>query len=378
MSMFHLGFACDWKRRRLSTWSHTPSSLFGAFQNLPGVALTDINVAPPYAVKFLLRLAGGRLINGEAKSVTHYTAWYARWLRANFARRCPAAAELDAVLMIGDIGEPDATPYYVYLDWTMALAHRQIRESGRIPQYEMLTPAIVAKRAAFEKRCFHRAAGIFVMNSWVARSLAEDSGVPAEKIHVVHAGINVRDNTEPDAPGLDGGTRSILFIGRHFGRKGGPLVLSAFQKLAQAGAGDVELVIAGPRAWPVPGPIPAGVRFLGEASWDTLRACFRKADLFCMPSAMEGFGIVFAEALSMGVPCIGKNNSAIPDIIRHGDNGYLLEDDSVDTLAALMQRALQDDAMRRRVREQAAGCRAYYSWPRVAADMLRVMRGTKA
>ena len=187
MSMFRLGFACDWKRRRLSTWSHTPSSLFDAFQTLPGVELADINVAPPSAVKFLLRLAGGRLINGEAKSVTHYTAWYARLVRANFERRYRATAGLDAVLMIGDSGVSDEIPFYVYLDWTMALAHRQIMESGRIPQYEMLTPAIVARRAALESKCFERAAGIFVMNSWVARSLERDSGLPARKIHVVHA-----------------------------------------------------------------------------------------------------------------------------------------------------------------------------------------------
>jgi glycosyltransferase involved in cell wall biosynthesis len=43
-----------------------------------------------------------------------------------------------------------------------------------------------------------------------------------------------------------------------------------------------------------------------------------------MPSLYEPFGIVFAEAMAHKLPCIGTNICAMPEIIKHGQTGFLV------------------------------------------------------
>ncbi|HIK01558.1 TPA: glycosyltransferase family 4 protein [archaeon] len=53
---------------------------------------------------------------------------------------------------------------------------------------------------------------------------------------------------------------------------------------------------------------------------------FAAADVFVLPSNMEGFGIVLAEAMACGTPCIAYNIPAVREVISDGKNGYLAED----------------------------------------------------
>jgi phosphatidylinositol alpha-1,6-mannosyltransferase len=60
------------------------------------------------------------------------------------------------------------------------------------------------------------------------------------------------------------------------------------------------------------------VRFLGEAPYAMLPDLYRAADLYCMPSSGEGFGIVFLEAMACGLPAIGLALGGAPDALRDG------------------------------------------------------------
>jgi glycosyltransferase involved in cell wall biosynthesis len=66
----------------------------------------------------------------------------------------------------------------------------------------------------------------------------------------------------------------------------------------------------------------------------------------------------------------------MPEIVRHGQNGYLLgaESESPAELAELVNTALANTRMKHDTEQQAAKAREYYSWDRVAADMLSVVR----
>ena len=97
----------------------------------------------------------------------------------------------------------------------------------------------------------------------------------------------------------------MLFLGRDFERKAGPLVVHAFVELRKA-APECTLTVAGPDVWPIPGAVPEGVEFRGRLSPGEAAAALSDHDLFVMPSWFEPFGIVFAEALSAGLPCVAR------------------------------------------------------------------------
>jgi L-malate glycosyltransferase len=69
------------------------------------------------------------------------------------------------------------------------------------------------------------------------------------------------------------------------------------------------------------------------------------ADLMLLPSEKESFGLVALEAMSCGVPTIGSNAGGIPELIVHGETGYLAEIGDVEAMAAYAIRALTDEQL---------------------------------
>lgn len=82
--------------------------------------------------------------------------------------------------------------------------------------------------------------------------------------------------------------------------------------------------------------------FLKGTTNDPL-SVLRQSDIFAFPSAHEGFGLALAEAMSVGLPCVGlKTCSAVNELIVDGVNGFLSEN-NIDDFAAKL-RLLMDDA----------------------------------
>ncbi len=72
----------------------------------------------------------------------------------------------------------------------------------------------------------------------------------------------------------------------------------------------------------------------------------RASDLFLLPSAHESFGLAALEAMSCGVPVVGSRTGGLPEVVEHGVTGLLAAPGDVDEMAALVLRALSDDALR--------------------------------
>jgi glycosyltransferase involved in cell wall biosynthesis len=71
---------------------------------------------------------------------------------------------------------------------------------------------------------------------------------------------------------------------------------------------------------------------------------FRLADVFVMPSALEGFGIVFLEAMATGVRVIGGSQDGSRDALCDGALGTLVDPDNGEELASAILAALDDPA----------------------------------
>ena len=84
------------------------------------------------------------------------------------------------------------------------------------------------------------------------------------------------------------------------------------------------------------------VHFLGEQ--DQLEPLFFCADLFLLPSEQESFGLTALEAMNCGVPVISTDIGGLPEVIVHGETGYLLPVGDIAGMAAKAVELLSDPA----------------------------------
>ena len=97
-------------------------------------------------------------------------------------------------------------------------------------------------------------------------------------------------------------------------------------------------------------------------------------DVFCMPSYFEAYGLVFVEALTFGLPCIGRNCYEMPYFINDGKTGLLLENDDPHELASLMQQILDNDTFSQNVVSNRPNYIQEYSWSTVAERISSIIK----
>jgi phosphatidylinositol alpha-1,6-mannosyltransferase len=122
------------------------------------------------------------------------------------------------------------------------------------------------------------------------------------------------------------------------------------------------------------------VRFLTEVPDRDLPALYNVADVYLgvsrlMEQRVEGFGISIAEASACGIPVVAGRSGGIPEAVRDGETGFLVDAERPDAVAEAVGRLLDDRELRSRL--GAAGRRAvetYYNWDRVAGDLARIGR----
>jgi len=93
------------------------------------------------------------------------------------------------------------------------------------------------------------------------------------------------------------------------------------------------------------------VRFAGN--YRRIPSLLRECDAFLLPSRTESFGLAGLEALSSGVPVVASDVGGLPEVVRHGQTGFLAPLDDVDALAAHTRVLLTDSALRTRMGEAA-------------------------
>ena len=91
------------------------------------------------------------------------------------------------------------------------------------------------------------------------------------------------------------------------------------------------------------------LRFITRLTDDEVVAYFRALDLFMLPTRREGFGMVFAEAMSQETPAIGPRLAPVDGIIVDGVSGVLVDGDAPDAWAAAALALIDDPARRRAV-----------------------------
>jgi len=376
----NIGFGCIWLKNRKRTRSHTAYSLFKSLQELDDANVYDLDASLKGSELFFHKLSNMIVRKGKLKSKYNFSKRYLKSLEENLINKLQKIKNIDAIIETADIGAIKEIPFYLFQDLSIDVLIKHFQEYNHpVPGWEIFNLDDLYKRKEWQMRIYNQCTGVFAKSKWLADSLIEDTGISPEKVHVVDVGINVKSELTHHSFGEKGKQeKTIFFIGRDFFRKGGHLVVEAFKLLRKNYSKNIKLIIAGPKSWPLTGGIPEGVQFIGDASREIIRKYFQRSDVFCMPSYFEGgYAIVFAEALCFGIPCIGQNIQGMSEIIKPGTNGYLLNSDSIDELAELIIKVIEDKNMKSGVEKMSKSYQDYYSWDRVASDMIKIIKKDK-
>jgi glycosyltransferase involved in cell wall biosynthesis len=114
----------------------------------------------------------------------------------------------------------------------------------------------------------------------------------------------------------------LLFVGNDFERKGGHDLIAVFQQHLHSTC-ELDVVSGGVATLPV----MAGLRLHRGLSSDSaaLLQLYADADVFVMPTYEDAFGLVYVEAMAAGLPCIGSNVLAVPELVQHEVTGLIVE-----------------------------------------------------
>lgn len=192
------------------------------------------------------------------------------------------------------------------------------------------------------------------------------------------------DRFTPGEPGKD--PPVMLYHGRVDARKGVLDLLEAAGRLKADGE-RFRLLISG--IGPTYDETEAAILHLGlqdcvemtgYIDYAEVPTIYRRASIFVSPTYAEGFSNTVLEAMASRMAVVSCRSVGVVDCIRDGENGLLTEPGDVAGLTEALRRVLRDPALRERLAEAAlAECRAVYSWPKVAGQIMDVyaqLRGT--
>ncbi|MFC4390422.1 glycosyltransferase family 4 protein [Flavobacterium quisquiliarum] len=162
---------------------------------------------------------------------------------------------------------------------------------------------------------------IFVASTFTKKTLEEYSGKLPE-IKVIPYGFpDVKSKKEYLQ--LVNRKLKILFVGGLSQRKGLSYLFEAVEGLQD----KIDLTVVGHKAVPNCKALNQALEqhtWIPSLSHDQILACMREHDVFVFPSLFEGFGLVITEAMSQGVPVITTDRTAGPDLIDHGNDGWIV------------------------------------------------------
>jgi glycosyltransferase involved in cell wall biosynthesis len=241
-------------------------------------------------------------------------------------------------------------PHLVYTDHT----YLTNLEYDYFPATHRIEPSWVRR----EPEVYANATRVLLRSSNVRRSLESRYGVASDKLDVVYAGANA-----PVAPrGVDRpwNPNRIVFVGIDWERKGGPELAAAFERI-RARRPEVELVVAG-----CDPDLPAGAIALGRVSKEAVADLLSEGGVFCLPTRLEPFGVAFVEALHAGLPIVGCDVGAVPDMVQPDVNGALVPAGDAAALETALDALVGNESRQRELGAASAAIAAErYSWTRV-------------
>jgi len=191
-----------------------------------------------------------------------------------------------------------------------------------------------------ERALTRRATRVIAITEALRRFNVERVGLPAEKIDVVHYGLDAPPAAwgENADLGVPDDARVLLAISRLVPQKGLDVAVRALARVQEEEPRAVLVVLGeGPERERLAGD---GVYLPGRVG--DVAAWLARAELLVHPARWEGFGLALLEAMLAGKPVVATRVSSIPEIVVDGETGLLVPPDDPDAFAAAILRVLRD------------------------------------
>ena len=151
----------------------------------------------------------------------------------------------------------------------------------------------------------------------------------------------------------------VLCVGRLAPAKAQEVLVAAIDRLVHQGRCiHLRLVGDGPNRGRLESMIAARslqrhVTLEGSCNYGRVQTLYQQADLFALASFAEGVPVVLMEAMAMGIPCVATWITGIPELIRHGVDGWLVPPGDEQQLADAIARLMDEPELRRTVGQSA-------------------------
>jgi len=212
-----------------------------------------------------------------------------------------------------------------------------------------------------EKILIKRSNIITCSTSIYAELIRKKYKLKKEKVRVIPLGIELADGEHIKFIEDPKGKFNILFVGRLERRKGVHILMESIPEVIKE-IPEVEFIFVGRDTFfqkdessfrsirgksfkaefyeKLPDEVKEKVHLLGVVSDSELQELYKKCDLFVAPSFHETFGFVYLEAMSYGKPVIGCKVGGVPEVVKHGEVGILVEPSNPRQLAEAIIRLL--------------------------------------
>ena len=205
-----------------------------------------------------------------------------------------------------------------------------------------------ATMLSLERRMFttEASARIIANSHRGKREIVDHYGYPADRIHVIHNGVDC-ERFRPPAERTVSPRVRLLFVGTGFERKGLPFAMQALSLLPP----HVELKIVGKgdvaryQRMASSAEVAGRIQFLGKDQ--DMPLLYQSADVLVHPAVYEPFANVCMEAMASGLPVVTSRINGVSEVIEPGKNGAIIEKpEDIDALAAAIRPFLDEKTRR--------------------------------
>lgn len=301
---------------------------------------------------------------------------------AHFANRRIAAAGMDLVHTHDRIFEADLFTAHglPHATWI-----RQVRRK-RLSLFDHVT-AWVEGRLINSTRCRK----ILAVSSLVKNKISAEFPEHASKIQVLTPGVDIApfENMDRQACrarirqrlGLSDTDRVVLFVGMNFEVKGLESIMTAVSDLrrnASMMTGDIKLLVVGKgdakRYTGIARQLGIGSATVFTGIWHgEMAPIYAAADLFIMLSVFDTFGLAVTEAMAAGLPVIISPTVGAGDIVRQGENGFVVSPLNTNEVSRYMALALEP-GIQARMAAHARQTARVHSWASMAEQIDRLYK----